>query len=397
MTSSEILINQLFAGGYLSEGGNIGHEVINLFEDDAGDRYLYITPSGEVKGHDVESVVFVRHVHAHKTVEVVAVALGLSAVSDESVSSIKYGGVSLPQIFRGNTYHGGEDVFSSNVTYKADLFLVPAGGRRILISIEPDFDLSSFPGSLRLNSEKRVVVPQGLRSYYSEENDGIAYAQLSALISDDSLWECADGLGKLVSDGAISCQRPSFLEIIGKEDDELVFSNLLAYYFDFNHSAFKDFAADKTLLDIPNVGLDFSVVRESKYSIDIWIESADRVIVIENKIKSGINGLKNEESQLDRYRREAQRYAIENGKAVGFYLFLPDYNDIDLSRFDDEGVWRVIPYSAIYRFFADNAASYISDWCYPEFLMGLERQSMTMSELNFRTMRSRFLRKIALA
>ncbi len=27
----EILINQLFAGAYLHEGTNIGHEVINLF------------------------------------------------------------------------------------------------------------------------------------------------------------------------------------------------------------------------------------------------------------------------------------------------------------------------------------------------------------------------------
>ena len=34
--SKEILINQLFAGEYLNEGENIGHEVINLFRDDDG-------------------------------------------------------------------------------------------------------------------------------------------------------------------------------------------------------------------------------------------------------------------------------------------------------------------------------------------------------------------------
>ena len=31
---SEILINQLFAGSYLQEGINIGHEIINLFYHD---------------------------------------------------------------------------------------------------------------------------------------------------------------------------------------------------------------------------------------------------------------------------------------------------------------------------------------------------------------------------
>ena len=50
----EILINQLFAGAYLQEGTNIGHEVINLFRDDNDENYLYITPMGNVKGHNVE-------------------------------------------------------------------------------------------------------------------------------------------------------------------------------------------------------------------------------------------------------------------------------------------------------------------------------------------------------
>ena len=39
MRNDEILINQLFAGSYLNEGANIGHEVINLFKDDNGQNY----------------------------------------------------------------------------------------------------------------------------------------------------------------------------------------------------------------------------------------------------------------------------------------------------------------------------------------------------------------------
>ena len=39
---SEILINQLFAGSYLQEGTNIGHEIINIFRDDNDENYLFM-------------------------------------------------------------------------------------------------------------------------------------------------------------------------------------------------------------------------------------------------------------------------------------------------------------------------------------------------------------------
>ena len=68
--SKEILINQLYAGDYLKEGENIGHEVINLFKDDAGNNNLFITPSGYVKNHDLEAVIFVRNVSERRTVEI---------------------------------------------------------------------------------------------------------------------------------------------------------------------------------------------------------------------------------------------------------------------------------------------------------------------------------------
>ena len=71
--AKEILINQLFAGKYLDEGENIGHEVINLFKDDDGNHNIFITPTGLVNGHDLEYILFVRNFSARKTVEVVGV------------------------------------------------------------------------------------------------------------------------------------------------------------------------------------------------------------------------------------------------------------------------------------------------------------------------------------
>lgn len=398
MPEREILINQLFAGRYLSEGGNIGHEVINLFQSDSGARYLYITPSGVVRGHAVSDVVFVRNVQARKTVEVIAVGRGLSEVPDGEVSAIEYGGVSMDRIFGGNTYHGGRDIFSGNVTYRAEELLVPAGDTRLLLTIDDGFDLSRWGSSVRLDSTRNVIVPQGMRMYYSEGNDPVAHGQLRALLDDGDLWKKADSSGKLVVDGSAAGGGATFLEIIGKEDDELAFSNLLAHYFDFNHVTFQDFARDEELLGIEGMEPDFEIIRESNHNIDLWVESESRVIVIENKIRSGVNGLDGlGGSQLDEYREKASEYAAAQGKQTHFYLFAPDYSNIDLRRFDPDGVYRLVPYSKIYAFFARNAVAYLADRHFPDFLWGLKRHSMTMSELNFQTMRERFMRKIAQA
>ena len=396
MANSEILINQLFAGTYLREGNNIGHEIINLFEDDCGVRYLYITPSGIVKGHDVESVLFVRNTQARRTVEVIALAYELSPVEKSDLDNIRYGGVTPEQIFRSNTYHGGDDVFSGIVSYKANVVKMPLS--RLFITLDNGFNLSSWPGSILLNSTKRVIIPQGMRMYYSEQSDPEAYSQLHALISNESLWQSADVMGQLISDRSIVFENPPFLEVIGKEDDELVFSNLLAYYFNYNHNAFIKFAASNDLLSIPNMENDFEVVRETNFNIDLWIESKKHVIVIENKIKSGINGIdKAYGSQLEKYRVLAQEYATQYNKEAHYYVLAPDYNVLNLSSYDPDNLYRIIPYSAVFAFFISNASAYISDRFFPDFLRGLERHTMTASELNFKTMKTRFLRRISQA
>ena len=51
-------------------------------------------------------------------------------------------------------------------------------------------------------------------------------------------------------------------------------------------------------------------------------------------------------------------------------------------------------YSEIYEFFRNNAAEYLSDKYFPDFLRGLKNQTMTYSELRFSIMRSRFIEKI---
>ena len=132
---SEILINQLFAGSYLQEGINIGHEIINLFRDDNDENYLFITPYGNVNGHDVDKVLFVQNIKARETMEVVMKAEGLSKTSLDEIQRIFYAGVNIVDIFNKNLYHGKKDLVETETmaTYRAETIRFPKKGKRILL------------------------------------------------------------------------------------------------------------------------------------------------------------------------------------------------------------------------------------------------------------------------
>lgn len=388
--AKEILINQLFAGRYLEEGANIGHEVINLFKDDDGYNNLFITPSGKVKGHDVEYILFVRNVSFRRTVEVIGLAEGLSGITFDEMKQIRYAGVSLDQIFSNNRYHGETDPFSNHVTYRARNFRLPS--HRVFITLEG----STFTeDTVLLDSERAVILPQSMREYYSKDTDPVAYNQLKGLINDNDKWEQTNKTEKLISEGAVQNQNPSFLEIIRKEDDENILSNLLAYFFDYSHNGFQRFAANPDLLNIPDFGSSFTVQREAMGRVDLWIESNKDIIVIENKIKSGINGIiGNDFSQLNKYHEKAESEARKAKKKAHYYIFAPDYAKFDLKQFGLEGKYKVVKYSEINNFFVREAATYIADRIFPDFLRGLKRHTLSLPELQFETMRSRLLRKI---
>lgn len=388
--AKEILINQLFAGRYLEEGANIGHEVINLFKDDDGYNNLFITPSGKVKGHDVEYILFVRNVSFRRTVEVIGLAEGLSGITFDEMKQIRYAGVSLDQIFSNNRYHGETDPFSNHVTYRARNFRLPS--HRVFITL----DGSTFTeDTVLLDSERAVILPQSMREYYSKDTDPVAYNQLKGLINDNDKWEQTNKTEKLISEGAVQNQNPSFLEIIRKEDDENILSNLLAYFFDYSHNGFQRFAANPDLLNIPDFGSSFTVQREAMGRVDLWIESNKDIIVIENKIKSGINGIiGNDFSQLNKYHEKAESEARKAKKKAHYYIFAPDYAKFDLKQFGLEGEYKVVKYSEINNFFVREAATYIADRIFPDFLRGLKRHTLSLPELQFETMRSRLLRKI---
>lgn len=387
----EILINQMYAGGFLEVGNNIGHEVINLFKADDGKNYVYVTPSGKVpKERDVEMIFFVRNIAAKKTMEVVSVAKSLKRVTPEKAAEIKYDGVETWHIFQGNTEYGDKDSSDPAATYCADEVLVPRGGRRLVLTVDDDCrEGREGDVIMRLDTTKEVVVSQALRGYYPETEK--SYEQLEKQMSKDTVsWGRVEEKAPHVPGGCATRRQKLFLEVIRKEYDELTFSNLLAYYFEYDREAFQRFA--KEVLGIPGVDVSFEVIRESKYNIDLWIEDENRIVVIENKIKSGISGVRDGDySQLKKYYERAILEAEQKGKGCSFFVFAPVYNAIDLTKYDHGCKYTLVNYNKIYRFFSQNADAYRDDKYFPDFLAGLRKHTLTSAELHYETMRMRFL------
>lgn len=298
-TCGEILVNKIFAGSYLSEGNNIGHEVINLFRADNGQNYLYITPGGTVNGHPVEGVIFVRGVKGKTTVEVVAKAEKLSTITPSEAAGLRYSGVPLGKIFSENVYNGAkEGAVATNVAFRAEIVRMPR--RRIILTLEQQLHAPEAE-VIHLDSHYKAIDNQSSRKYYSSKSDPKAYCALEKLLADSKLWETSNTTQPLKIDlsSRSAASGPNFLEIIRKENDELVFSNLLKHYFCYSLPGFQKFTQE--VLEIPHFGDELKVIRE-RDNIDLWIEGANHVIVIENKIKSGINGWKDSgENQLDDY------------------------------------------------------------------------------------------------
>lgn len=378
-----IILNRMYVGSYLDD--NIGHEVINLLKDDNGDNYIYVNPHGSInpKYNDaVRAVILVKHIEKG-VMEIIAKAEKLEQVAYQSRLSgecgLKEEGAQQIEYIKGNDVRFGGallheiyddiDLGGKAITFKAGTLKRP---RVPLYLIEEKAKIKEYKNSVFL--PEKHFSNQSLKMYYDEAKLPKDYKVLARILEDASLWERVNSTETLDASGHSSIMmRNNFVSIIRKENDELVYSNLLAHFFEANSKLFSAFA--KEVLSIEDFNDNFDIVRESNENIDIWIENDDEVIIIENKIKSKINGERHDiysnkiQSQLSKYYKYAHRECP--GKNIYCYIFSPDYNNIDLSKYATGKQYTVINYSKIYEFYKKHAGSMIHAKYFPEFLDAL--------------------------
>ena len=392
---SRILFNKMYTGEFTEN--NIGHEIINLFKSDNGSNYIYVLPYGGIGTENNDSISCILLISPVKNGKfyVLAKAEGLEQINrsgnkggenahEEQVkyiidNKITYGGEYLHKIMQEND----GDEKAVYITFKADS----------VIKARKPIEIKMSECASTGNSN-----PQRSKSYIDTPNDYFAN-----ILENNELWEESNTTKKVDTSGFQneSIRDNTFLQLIKKEYDENVFSNMLEYYLSNNNDLFNDFFSHVLHLAIDNSNLriqrekvtkndiakensestdslatdESANTRTGKKRIDIWIENDTQTVVIENKIKSGINGSRHDlESgtvinQLNDYKEFSKRF---RNKEHYYYIFAPDYNDIPAEdgKYQD---YTIIRYSKLYEFFKDKKPNVDKYGLYDQFVAALAK------------------------
>ena len=407
--SREIIINKMYVGGYLSEGDNIGHEIINLYKADNGKNYIYLNSQGTIelsRGENSITVLLVRK-FASKIYKVLAKAEGITILDfadsklprkerykGQVALGLTYGGVSLVDLFNENSYRGSlEEEKNAYTTFVADRVIKPKNQIYITDDESVSGDNTFF---IRTN---KGFGKQTLREFYSENEKPESFTDLNQIIENKELWEEANTT-QAISELPEPQKDPyfNFLKIIRQEDNELAFSNMLAYFFDVNRNAFSRFA--QKVLSV-NMQTDFTIEREKK-NIDLLISDKNNAVVIENKIKSSINGINERhdiysnqvQSQLKKYYQFVTTDDEYCKKTVSCFIFSPNYNRIDLSRFSCGEKYTVVYYREIYNFFVENRNLFDEVPYFEDFINAMHKHTKDYDNELEEEMQRRFLNTI---
>jgi len=371
----EIVFNRMYNGDYLND--NLGHEIINLYKSDNGNNYIYLNHLGNFSAEHigrVGAVLLVRTVPGKKMLEVLGLADGITDVYRPfqaanadlkyiAENNITYGGVLLDQIFVSN-----EKKQTTYITYKAEKVYKPV--KTCYIKFAENNDESADENCICLYQNKQAKA--SLKQYISEETPQ-DYRVLFDFISNSSNWGSEVDV---VSDQTVKEESLNFFKICGIENSELAFSNALAYFMKKYPHLLSLFA--KEIIGKEFVPTDkFEIIRESEANIDLLLKDRENLIVVENKIKSHINGLifnryskELESTQLKKYYDHAHK--IANGRRLSFYVLLPDYNDIDLLQYECGNCYTKIYYSQLYDFLVRQN---VQDPYLKDFICALEKHT----------------------
>lgn len=402
-----IITNRMYCGSYLEEGENIGHEVINTYLSDNKNHYIYLNDTGKIndKNEVEDAIVLLTRYFSPRTYEIIAKARVKNVVVGEKTSEYIYGGQKLEDIFSNNIYHGVAQKPSETIyaTFLVDEFKRPK--HAIYIT---DDEKKGVEGK-NVFYIKQTFGKETMRQYFRSSDSG--YDGLNSIIKSD-IWNNGDAK-KVLSPNGIENKKDCFLSIIKKQDNELVWSNLLAYIFESNKKLCAKFLNDKCDTTLSE---NFNLVREMG-NIDLLIYDSDNVIVIENKIKSEINGVKKSNndkeivSQLSKYynlvtkgvdedssKNQNQKFnKIKIIKKKCFLILMPNYHAIDKKIYKFGEKYKELLYGDILDFYNKHKNEMKGVRYFDEFLDGLAIQSKEYDDELEQEMKRRFRNAIYMA
>lgn len=394
-----ILLNNLFNGEYIKE--KVGGEIINMYQSDNESYYVYINPYGNIEkkwDNKIKYVLFIRTVR-NRFVKVIGKAeiekqICLQAKFDKKNNEIDP--IQKKYIDEHKIMYGGAPIGSLGswskyfVTFKAKGIYKPKAD--IYLSTDNN-ELNLYENTYYLQNVN-TIANQSQKLYIEKNGQNENYERIEQIINKAELWE-ENPVGKVIIDDTIENNK-SFLSIIRKENDELVNSNLLAHFLQNDKPFWVDFV--KEVLKITDENIINStpkITRESIGNIDLFIEVENFVIVIENKIKSGISGQRDDGySQLEKYIKKAEEFLNNTAlnSQIKYYILRPNYNNENYKVFNEGERYSEIKYSEIYKIIKNKN----SDLYFEEFKKVVKKHSAEYDNELFEIMNERFTEQIKL-
>lgn len=352
--NSSILVKQ---SDYISKNkisyGNV--DLIRLFEG-ADQQNVYITYLAEVF-YRPQKPIYIQYVEESEQLYKggkASIAIGKEQLM-LNLSGYQFGKATLKQYIYPNEHKNGK--------YK--------------------FDKRKINDEFKQNLEPITLTEEEFISYLEEKVNGKRNSDWEVLgtlldtnfqVGEQTLWIKDEKKSKTVEKEGLREFVPnekdvSLFDIMPKlQRDENCFSDALKFFIDRNkeewQNIFTKMCGDNNLGKICSVKREedatISTKEEKKSTdqekggrIDLLIRTENALIVIENKIKSGINSKSSDEdgmNQLDRYKKYVeflvQKDDTDHQKNSYFFVLFPDYNMPDMDMLNKKG-YLPLYYSAL--------------------------------------------------
>ncbi len=310
------VFSKIFTGSYLNE--KIGHETKNFIVDDNGNRWVYVNPYGSINKNKEEKLEWVIHVIDSSNIEKSLFEIVAISKIDKDViprKSPTLNGFKFVDIYKDN------NPSTFGIGYKSEAMYVPKNNKRVFIQFD------SQDSNKICNEKNYLVININARwgqcnHMFPKNNDEDV---LDKVIKNIDKWfEFSTSTNEILNNQN-HMELPLCI-ISGRTSLEDSLSNQIAYFARRDSKLLKLIL--KKMLNINDLDKNesFEIIRE-RDRIDILIESNKRVIVIENKVDSNINGIKSSEiSQLTKYYEIINKNYPNHKKH--FYILMPEYSDI---------------------------------------------------------------------
>ncbi|MCU4116919.1 PD-(D/E)XK nuclease family protein [Mycoplasma zalophi] len=375
-----ILLNKLFLGNWLDKKGNIGHEIIDFLLTDNNEHYIYNNPWGVCP--DNIWVEGTKELKQWKNEKYLAKYLVLTSGLKNNNFNILYVVELEEKLHRfhkakkpsknddSKKYHYYENFKCAQRALEQfirERKIVYNGKYLYEIYKDDDSLYLTFKAKKIYKANDEILVSnleynfQRNKGYLFDDKNKNDYEFVNNLIAtaikNKKLIEFNP---KTVKEDNIKSlkKETTFLDLIDFQDNEQAFTNMFYSILSFKN-LLKKFCITFRGKKIFDQNSDYEVYKEyvvENGRLDIYAKGLKQNIIIENKIRSGLNGIKSEDkiTQLSTYYKWANKADSEYDPL--FFIIAPNFRILEIEneieKLDPEmkNIYKIISYKEIADF-----------------------------------------------